>query len=153
MRERNRTSAVKDHRCKLPEYGIWTGMRQRCENAKSRAYRNYGAKGITICEEWKDFTTFYADMGPRPSSSHSVERIDGTKGYDKTNCVWATPTEQARNTTQNVYVILRGVSTLLVDAKTALGINGSHFSYYFKKGWTHQQVVDHHAERKGVHGN
>lgn len=87
-----------------PEYKIWRYMLKRCYNKRCVEYKKYGAKGITVCDEWKEsFEAFYRDMGPRPSSIHSIDRRDGTKGYYKDNCRWATPTEQANNISTNVY--------------------------------------------------
>lgn len=77
-----------------PEYSIWRGMRHRC---KSDHHRNYGGRGIRVCDRWNKFAEFLSDMGPRPSKKHSLERVDNSKGYGPDNCVWATSTEQIRN--------------------------------------------------------
>lgn len=72
-------------------------MRQRCLYPRHASYQKYGAKGITICDEWRDsFSAFLRDMGARPPGK-TLDRIDGTKGYFKDNCRWATPKEQAAN--------------------------------------------------------
>lgn len=79
------------------EYTIWTSMKQRCQNPKHRAYRRYGGRGIVVCERWQTFENFLADMGPRPSMKHSIDRINNDKGYCLENCRWANAFEQARN--------------------------------------------------------
>ncbi len=80
------------------EYNIWLSMRARCSNPKSISYPAYGAKGISVCERWENsFDAFYEDMGARPSKRHSIDRIDGAKGYTPENCRWASLEEQARN--------------------------------------------------------
>jgi len=71
-------------------------MRYRCENPLHRAYEWYGARGITVCERWKKFENFFADMGPRPRGMW-LERKDNNRGYEPGNCIWATPTQQLRN--------------------------------------------------------
>lgn len=79
------------------EYKIWGSMKARCHNEKSSNYKNYGARGITVCDEWlNDFSKFYQDMGPRPTG-HSIDRIDNSKGYFKENCQWSNRSVQNLN--------------------------------------------------------
>ena len=79
-----------------PLYIIWQSMRQRCLNPNALRYPNYGARGITICERWNDFTLFLEDMGERPEF-HSLDRIDNNGNYEPSNCRWATSTVQNNN--------------------------------------------------------
>lgn len=85
-----------------PEYGIWQGMWTRCRNPKRKDYCHYGARGVTVCDRWRSFDSFLADMGPRPSPGHSIDRIDNSIGYEPANCRWATTTEQTRNQRQRI---------------------------------------------------
>jgi len=81
------------------EYKIWKGIRKRCLNSKDAGFPNYGGRGITICDRWRNSAVnFMNDMGARPSPRHSIDRIDNDKGYFPDNCRWATALEQARNT-------------------------------------------------------
>lgn len=82
----------------LPEYVIWNGMKARCYNENEPSFENYGGRGITVCDRWRDsFENFFSDMGERPSPKHSIDRIDVNWNYEPSNCRWATATEQARN--------------------------------------------------------
>lgn len=74
----------------------WLEMKRRCLNPKTAEYKNYGGRGITVCERWMDFRNFYADMGPRPVGM-SLDRIDNDGNYEAANCKWSTPAEQALN--------------------------------------------------------
>ena len=105
-----------------PEYEIWKTMRQRCSNPKNQKYNYYGARGIMVCKRWdQSFAAFYADMGPRPSSSHSIERIEVNGNYEPLNCQWAMPIEQTRNRRNsniagNVYGLLTALRLVGVNA-------------------------------------
>jgi ribosome-binding protein aMBF1 (putative translation factor) len=82
-----------------PEYVAWIGMRQRCNDPQHRQYHDYGGRGITVCNRWQNsFLSFYADVGPRPSDKHSLDRIENEGNYEPGNCRWATPAQQAQNT-------------------------------------------------------
>lgn len=76
----------------------WLGMRNRCTYEKDVSYASYGGAGITICDRWlNSFDAFVADMGLRPSRSHSLDRIDNTGNYEPNNCRWSTAAEQSMN--------------------------------------------------------
>jgi hypothetical protein len=80
-----------------PEYSTWAKMRDRCANPKSPDFKNYGARGITVCDRWSDYAAFLADMGRKPTPAHTIERVNNNDGYTPDNCVWATRAEQNRN--------------------------------------------------------
>ena len=81
-----------------PLYRTWSGIKTRCLNKKSKDYPKYGGRGITVCDRWKNsYKQFAIDMGDKPSSMHSVERIDNNKGYCPENCRWGTKEDQSRN--------------------------------------------------------
>lgn len=81
-----------------PEYSTWRTMKQRCQNPRTAGFEYYGGRGIKVCDRWRNsFENFLADMGPRPSEAHSIERKDNAADYTPENCVWATAKEQATN--------------------------------------------------------
>src|SRR5262245_9255007 len=82
-----------------PELNSWYGMKNRCSNPKSSAWSNYGGRGIAVCQRWAEsFNNFLADMGPKPSPKHSIDRYPNNDGnYEPGNCRWATQAEQRAN--------------------------------------------------------
>lgn len=116
-----------------PEYNVWARMKQRCYNPKDPAFPNYGGRGIGVCVEWRDsFEAFYADMGPRPSSEHSIDRIDNDGSYTPDNCRWASWTEQQRNRRDTGIINGRCVSELAEEA----GLNRNTLDARLRKGWS-----------------
>lgn len=103
------------------EYRIWEGIKRRC-NPDSDKTNNYGRRGITLSEAWYSFERFYEDMGPRPSKSHSVERLDNNKGYSKENCTWATRRQQQNNKRNTLFTVINGETIPLAEAARTLGV-------------------------------
>lgn len=108
---------------KTPEYRSWAKMKERCLNTNCVAYKDYGGRGITICERWLlSYESFLLDMGRRPAG-RSLERIDNSLGYSKENCKWGTPTEQANNRRGNRKITYRGETMNLFELARKYGVD------------------------------
>jgi len=81
---------------KSPTYSSWLSMWERCTYPDNPSYKHYGGRGITVCEEWREFENFLADMGDRPAH-RTLDRRDNNGNYERSNCRWSTPKEQANN--------------------------------------------------------
>lgn len=93
-----RVDKVRPSKPEMPERNIWRGMKARCASPGHPSYRYYGARGIRVCDAWREnFEQFIADMGRRPSPTHSIDRKDNDGHYEPGNCRWATKAEQASN--------------------------------------------------------
>lgn len=126
----------------VPEYTIWLGMKRRCYNANVKNYDRYGGRGIKISQEWfYSFWEFYKDMGPRPSSEHSIERKDNSKGYCKENCKWATRKEQCRNRSSNTYVIYKDKQITLAELSELTGIKEATLQYRHSQGKSIEEII------------
>lgn len=101
----------------------WQQMWNRCTNANSNSYRNYGERGIKVCDRWREFTNFYEDMGDPPSEDHSIERIDNEGDYTPDNCCWATDKEQCSNRRNNIRVEYDGRTQTLKQWAEELNLN------------------------------
>lgn len=122
---------------KLPEYFIWKGMIDRCNNINNTSYKYYGKRGINVCSAWlTSFEKFYMDMGNCPSNKHSIERIDNTKNYYKNNCKWATSKEQARNKRTTITVVYEGISKPLATWCEELNLDYSRTLKRIKRGYS-----------------
>lgn len=124
------------------EYATWDRIIQRCENPVYHGYKNYGARGITICTEWRaSFLAFLGDMGPRPSNQHSIDRIDNDRGYEPENCRWATHKEQQRNRGNNRRLTHNGETLCLSEWAERLGVNIDVIQQRLLRGWSIEKTV------------
>ena len=125
-----------------PEYKIWDSMRQRCHNPNNKKYHLYGARGITVCEEWRNsFEAFYRDMGPKPTPNHSIDRRENDKGYSKENCRWVTQKEQNNNKGNNLNFTYQGKTQNLMQWSQELGFNYHNVKYRIHNGMLFEVAI------------
>lgn len=121
-------------------YGVWLSMKRRCTEPTDISWPYYGARGITVCERWKSFPEFLADMGTPPAGL-TIERIDNNGNYEPGNCRWATRKEQARNTRRSIMVTFEGRTQSLPAWAEELGISYWKLHTRYKKlGWTPERM-------------
>jgi hypothetical protein len=143
---RRTTHGAYRHGKETPEHATWRDMLARCTRPTAKSYSRYGARGITVCTAWLDYSVFIADMGVRPSPEHSLERKNNDLGYSPTNCEWASRSTQARNRRSSKYYFNGYVVLLLCEAAAFLGIS-KELAYWryknhgtFAKGTTWQEL-------------
>jgi hypothetical protein len=122
-RERRRTHGSS----RTPLYKIWQGIKDRCQNPQNTRYAYYGGRGIAVCDRWQNFANFAADIGPRPSDAHSVERLKNDGNYCPENCVWATREQQLNNMRGNRLMVLDGEKKTMAE-----WCGGSKTPHYFR---------------------
>lgn len=136
---------------KPPLYGIWSGMRDRCNNPRNRHWDNYGGRGITVCSRWDSFALFEQDMAGRPPDT-TLDRIDNDGPYSPENCRWATRTEQARNQRVTRFVMVEGLKYRAVDLANIANVKTDTIVLRAERGLTYEEVVspDRRVFRAGL---
>ena len=125
-----------------PEYHSWEHMKQRCFNPNYKHYSNWGGRGITVCDRWKNsFENFLADMGSRPTSKHSIDRIGNNGDYRPDNCRWATKVEQANNKRSNRLITIACVTLTITQWTKEMGFSESVIYNRLKDGWSEFDAV------------
>lgn len=123
FRDQNRTNLRASHGgSNTPEHRSWAHAKARCRNPNHRDYQNYGGRGVTFSPLFDDFAVFLAEVGPKPSPRHTIERIKNERGYEPGNIRWATRTEQNRNKRNNIRLLLNGEPMVLRQAAMAMGL-------------------------------
>lgn len=114
---------------------IWWGMIERCYRPNARSYKWYGAKGITVCDEWKDFKAFEAwALSVGYENNLSIDRIDNSKGYSPDNCKWVPLCEQNKNRTNSIRITINGETKILADWARIYHVHGSTIKKWVSKG-------------------
>lgn len=124
------------------EYNIWERMISRCHNPDDSNYHHYGARGIAVCQRWRESVeAFIADMGKRPSRRYSIDRIDNNRGYEPGNCRWATDQQQARNNRKNRLLTYQGETLCISEWTERLGFKPYTIQNRLHYGWTVEETL------------
>lgn len=135
--KRHRVYNTPEEGLKSAEYRAWRDIKSRCFNPNTKGYKNYGGRGITMCTEWANsFSTFVADVGRRPSSSMSIDRINNNGDYEPGNVRWATRKAQLRNTRRNKLIMFNGEIKCLVEWAEHLHLPYRIIMNRFNRGWS-----------------
>ncbi len=118
--EKNKRTSNRIHG--TPEYYAWKSMHRRCKDKNMKDFQHWGGRGIVVCERWKDFHAFYADMGPRPKDKNSLDRINNDGNYEPSNCRWATFKEQHNNRSNNIRIEHEGSMLTISTLAEKLGV-------------------------------
>ncbi len=125
-----------------PEHGIWKNMLTRCYNSSNHNFKHYGARGITMCETWRDdFSAFFRDMGPRPTPKHTIDRIDNDGNYELSNCRWTTYAQQNRNYRRNIFLEFEGRRLTVTDWEIHYGFKPKTVLCRIKRGWSVERAL------------
>ena len=124
-----------------PEYRVWCHIKNRCSNSNTKDYKDYGGRGIEVCERWLSFENFFEDMGLKPSPCHSIDRVDNEKGYYKENCKWSTMKEQCGNRRSNRWITFNGKTQIVTDWAKELHINEKTLYSRLGAGWSIEESL------------
>ncbi len=127
---------------KTKTYNVWFGMRKRCHDPQDPAYKNYGARGVSVCDEWlSSFDAFYRDMGDPPEGK-TLDRINNDLGYSKENCRWIGMAEQMNNKRNNRVLTAFGMSLTVSEWSKKIGVRSGtirqRIDYY---GWDVERAL------------
>jgi len=128
-----------------PEYNSFRSLRSRCNDKGYRYYHRYGGRGISICKDWTGrdgFKNFLREMGKKPTTAHSIDRIDNDGNYEPSNCKWATQKEQANNSTNIVMVDIGNGRQKLRDALEEYGVEPrTYYNRVHSQGWEIKRAI------------
>jgi hypothetical protein len=122
-------------------YARWSSMIARCHSPGTKRYKDYGARGIVVCEAWHTFENFLEDMG-HPENGLTLDRIDNDKGYSKDNCRWCSPKAQSRNRRNTIYLTIDGTTKSISEwSEHTDACTYNTISSRYHRGWSHKECV------------
>jgi len=125
------------------EYMCWQNMLRRCYTKTNPEYKRYGARGIIVCDEWKNsFEAFLNDVGEKPSKEYSLDRIDVNGNYCKENCRWATILEQSNNTRRNVYITYQNETLTIPQWARKFNLDKNTLKTRLREGWSIDKLFE-----------
>ena len=124
-----------------PLYAVWRSMLDRCSLPTHHAWRNYGGRGITVCERWKSFPDFFADVSPTYAPGLTLDRENNEGNYEPSNCRWATRAQQTSNMRSNVWINTPKGRMTVSQAARAFGLGHTTILYRIGAGWPEDQLV------------
>lgn len=134
--------SVKHGKASTPEYRSWECMKARCLNPNTEGFERYGRRGIKVCDRWLDsFENFFADMGPKPTKRHTIDREDVDGNYEPSNCRWATHSEQCCNKSDNRLLTLNGETLPLIEWSRRFGVASHVIAQRVGRGWSLQRAL------------
>lgn len=123
-------------------YHTWEGMISRCQNVSCISYKYYGARGIKVCERWRDFKNFVTDMEPTWKAGLTLDRRETDKDYDPDNCLWSTPKEQQNNRRCCHRITIDGVTKTVTQWAEEKGIKRETIFARIRNGWTEEAAIN-----------
>lgn len=132
-----------------PEYGIWQNIVQRCSNTNNPSYNRYGGRGINMCDAWRDFATFIADVGRRPTPRHQLDRFPDNDGdYRPDNVRWTLAKQNSRNRRDNHRLEFNGKSLCISEWAELLGLTRSTLDRRLHLGWSVERALTTPVKRR-----
>lgn len=146
--------AKQNRQSKSITYKSWISAKQRCTNPHNHNYKNYGARGIKMCESWmKSFSNFLCEMGERPSKEHTLDRIDVNGNYELANCRWATHKQQSNNRRDNVYLSIDNEHLTVSEFTEKYKLNRSNVDYELRRNLSPKDIVEKYSDLERLKTN
>jgi Fic family protein len=133
-------------------YGIWRGIKRRCLNPNYHHFKDYGGRGITICEEWQNYEPFAKwAIENGYSENLTIDRIDNDGNYEPLNCRWVDVYVQNNNTSRNHFIEYQGGLYTIAELADMAGIKQNTLLYRLKRGWDIEKAIKQPIERRNLH--
>lgn len=123
------------------EYQAWIHIKMRCNNPSYARFKDYGGRGISVCDRWLSYNNFLSDMGRAPSTKHTIDRINNDGNYEPNNCRWATWSQQHSNKRGLRKITYKGESKTVAEWARGLGVHKGTILYRLNKGWDADRAV------------